>query len=106
MRSSPSSPPALRGAIDHAGYYPALVTEAVEEALAAEPVSAHLVYHEATFDRDELRRHVTVLVLTPSRLIVSHTDDHPADDAHPTPFATTSTVTWRRSSSRSNVASW
>jgi len=49
------------------------------------------VHHEATFDRDELRRHVTVLALTPTRLIVGHTDEHPADEVNPVPTATAST---------------
>ena len=70
----------LRAAIEHAGYYPELVSETVETALAGERVGSWLVHHEATFDRDELRRHVTVLVLTASRFVVTHTDDHPADD--------------------------
>ena len=54
----------LRAAIEHAGYYPELVSETVETALGGEDVASWLVHHEATFDRDELRRHVTVLVLT------------------------------------------
>jgi hypothetical protein len=81
----------LRAAIEHAGYYPELVSETVETAVAGEAVQSWLVHHEATFDRDELRRHVTVLVLTASRLVVAHTDDHPADDTCPVPYATTST---------------
>jgi Family of unknown function (DUF5998) len=81
----------LRIAIERAGYYPDLVSETVETALGGERVESWLVHHEATFDRDELRRHVTVLVLTPSRLVVGHTDDHPADDASPVPYAITST---------------
>ena len=80
----------LRAAIEHAGYYPELVSETVETALAGERVGSWLVHHEATFDRDELRRHVTVLVLTASRFVVTHTDDHPADDTCPVPYATTS----------------
>jgi hypothetical protein len=32
-----------------------------------------------------------VLVLTPSRLIVAHTDEHPPDDLLPEPYASTST---------------
>ncbi len=81
----------LRAAIEHAGYYPELVSETVETAVAGEAVQSWLVHHEATFDRDELRRHVTILVLTGSRLVVAHTDDHPADDTCPVPYATTST---------------
>ncbi len=83
----------LRAAIQRAGYYPELVAESVDMALAGQPVVSWLVHHEAAFDRDELRRHVTVLALSPTRLVVSHTDDHPADAGNPTPSATTSTET-------------
>jgi hypothetical protein len=80
----------LRAAIEHAGYYPELVSETVETALGGEAIRCWLVQHEATFDRDELRRHVTVLALTDTRLLVTHTDDHPADDHDGVPHATTS----------------
>lgn len=81
----------LRTDIQRSGYYPDLVADALETALAEEELTAYVVHHEATFDREELRRHVTVLALTPSRLIVGHTDEHPADDANPLPYATAST---------------
>ena len=81
----------LRQAIERCGYYPDLVTDALETALGTEPLDSYVVHHEATFDHDELRRHVTVLGLTPTRLIVGHTDEHPADDTSPTSYATTST---------------
>jgi hypothetical protein len=81
----------LRLAIQQAGYYPDLVADTLETALAGEPVESYFVHHEPHFDRDELRRHVSVLVLTPTRLIVGHTDEYPADEANPTPYATTST---------------
>lgn len=81
----------LRSAIDRVGYYPAVVADAVRAALAGEAVSDYVIHHEPTFDRDEVRRHVTVLVLTPSRLIVAHTDEHPPDDLLPEPYASTST---------------
>jgi hypothetical protein len=81
----------LKAAIERAGYYPDLVSETVESALGGEHVESWLVHHEATFDRDELRRHVSVLVLTPTRLVVGHTDDHPADDTSTVPYAITST---------------
>ena len=57
----------LRAAIDRVGYYPAVVADAVEAALAGESVTSFVIHHEPTFDHDEVRRHVTVLVLTPSR---------------------------------------
>lgn len=73
-RSAPSV--ALRQDIQRSGYYPDLVAEALDTALAGEETRSYVVHHEATFDRDELRRHVTVLVLTPTRLIVCHVDEH------------------------------
>lgn len=81
----------LRLAIQQAGYYPALVSDTLGTALAGEPVQSYIVHHEPHFDREELRRHVSVLVLTPTRLIVGHTDEYPSDEAHPLPYATTST---------------
>jgi hypothetical protein len=71
----------LSDAIEKVGYYPAVVADAVVSAVAGEP----------TFDHDEVRRHVTVLVLTPTRLLVTHTDEHPPDDLLPEPYASTST---------------
>jgi hypothetical protein len=81
----------LRQAIQQAGYYPALVSDTLGTALAGEPVQSYIVHHEPHFDRDEIRRHVSVLVLTPTRLIVGHTDEYPSDESHPLPYATTST---------------
>ena len=81
----------LRLAIQQAGYYPNLVADTLETALAGEPVQSYVVHHEPHFGRDELRRHVSVLVLTPTRLVVGHTDEYPSDEGHPVPYATTST---------------
>ena len=81
----------LRSDIQRSGYYPDLVADALETALAGESLASYVVHHEATFDHDELRRHVTVLALTPTRLIVGHTDEHPADETSPAPYATAST---------------
>ena len=81
----------LRVAIDRVGYYPAVVADAVESAIAGETVISYVIHHEPTFDRDEVRRHVTVLVLTPTRVLLTHTDEHPPDDLLPAPYASTST---------------
>ena len=83
--------PRLREDIQRSGYYPELVSDALATALAGEMVRSYLVHHEAAFDHDELRRHVTVLALTDTRLIVGHTDEHPADETCPDPYATAST---------------
>ena len=82
----------LRAAIEHSGYYPGLVTDAVASALGPEPVTAFFVHHDAIFDPGmEVRRHMTVLALTPTRLVYSHTDEHPADEPDGRPRAETST---------------
>lgn len=70
----------LIAAIERSGYYPALVAEAVQDAVGSEGVLGHLVHQETTFDADEVRRHVTVLAVTPTRLIAGHTDEYGSDD--------------------------
>ena len=65
--------------VERAGYYPTLVNDALEVAIAGEEVRSFLVHQETTFDRVEVRRHVTVLALTPTRLVVAHADDHDPD---------------------------
>lgn len=57
-------------------YFPELVAASVAMALGDETVVAHLVHQEATFNRDEIQRHMSVLVLTETRLLVSHTDEN------------------------------
>ncbi len=66
--------------------------DAVASALGSEPITAYVVHHDAMFDPGmEVRRHITVLVLTPTRLIYSHTDEYPADEPDGRPQAETST---------------
>lgn len=87
----PAASTALSHDLHRAGYYPELVADVLDVALADEPVEAHLVHPETTFDAAEVRRHVTVLVLTPTRLICAHVDDHPADSEHPSASASATT---------------
>jgi hypothetical protein len=96
----------LRSAIEASGYYPDVVADAVFAAVAGEAVEAHLVHHEPTIDeRDEVRRHVTVLVLTPSRMVLAHTDDHAPDDLLPSPYTSSTTEAVSLSSIRNVVVS-
>lgn len=87
----PAAFPELRDDLHRAGYYPELVADVLDVALADEEVVAHLVHPETTFDAAEVRRHVTVLALTPTRLVVAHVDDHPADSEHPSTSASATT---------------
>lgn len=93
MRELSDAVSALRKDVRKTGYYPDLVLDCLSSAIGGEAIKAHLVHHEAHFDGDELRRHVTVLVLTTSRLVIGHTDEYPADEAHPSPYALSSTET-------------
>lgn len=77
--------------MQRAGYYPDIVGDVLDLALAAEEVVSHLVHVETMFDRAEVRRHVTVLVLTPTRLLVAHVDDIPAEEGEALPAAAATT---------------
>ena len=93
----------LRDAIHRTGYYPEVVADGVEAAVAGEEVVSFYVHHEPTFEHDEVRRHLTVVVLTPSRLILAHTDEHAGDDLLPEPYTSTSTEAITLASVRSVV---
>ena len=84
-RQRPPLPSSLTKDIERAGYYPALVADVVESAVAGDEVVSHLVHQETTFDQDSVRRHITVLALTPTRLVVAHADDHSAEEDGPEP---------------------
>ena len=78
--------------VERSGYYPELVAEALRAALGSELPLAHVVHQETTLDDAMgIRRHVTVLVATTTRLVVCHTDEHPAGEIAPYPHATTTT---------------
>lgn len=78
---------ALKSEIAASGYYPELVADTMDTVLAGEAVISYVIQHEATFDRDELRRHISVLLLTGTRLLVIHIDDYPPDETCPTSYA-------------------
>lgn len=93
----------LKDAIDLTGYYPDVVADGVVSAVAGERVVSFYVHHEPTFERDEVRRHLTVVVLTPTRLVLAHTDEHAGDDLLPEPYTSTSTEAISLTSVRSVV---
>jgi hypothetical protein len=93
----------LRQAIDRTGYYPEVVADGVRSAVAGEQVLSFFVHHEPTFDHDEVRRHLSVVVVTPTRLILAHTDENPGDDLLPEPYTSTSTEAVRLSAVKSVV---
>src|SRR3954453_19085907 len=90
-------------AIEKTGYYPQVVASGVRAAVAGEEVVSFLVHHEPTIDRDEVRRHITVVVLTSTRLILCHTDEHAPDALLPEPYTSTSTEAIRLAEVRAVV---
>ncbi|MCU6481574.1 DUF5998 family protein [Arthrobacter sp. A2-55] len=86
MNSNSFGPPAqtkgrdLESALQRAGFYPRLVSDVVNDALDGQDCLAHLVHVETHFDRTEVHRHITVLVLTEEMLVITHVDDQQLDD--------------------------
>lgn len=75
----------LQQAVAVAGYYPALASAVLSNAIGTESVAAHFVHAETTFDDREVRRHMTIVVVTDTRLLRLHMDDgagHAGDGAH------------------------
>lgn len=71
---------ALKREVEECRFFPELVWSSVSGALGHQPMLGHLVHHEASFATGDLQRHLTVLVLTPRQLIISHTDEQDAGD--------------------------
>jgi len=77
----------LARAVVGAGYYPALANHVLKNAIGEEEVRGHFVHAETTFDTSEVRRHMTVLVLTDARLIRVHIDDGAGPESGGAPAA-------------------
>lgn len=83
---------ALRVAIESCGYFPALVFDSVMLSLGDEEMLSYVVQHEPTITPDGIHRHVTVALLTATRLIINHTDDAEAGPGVGAQAASTSEV--------------
>ena len=102
-RPADELPPELVTELERCGYYPQLVADVLLVALAGESAQAHLVHLETTFDTDAVRRHVTVLAITATRLVVAHVDDHGPDVEGGAPVALASSESVPLSAVRSVV---
>ncbi len=71
----------LEAALQRSGFYPRLVADVVNDALDGQESLSHLVHLETHFDRNEVHRHITVLVLTSDMLVITHVDDHQLDES-------------------------
>lgn len=70
----------LDSSLQRAGFYPRMVADVVHDALDGREPLSHLVHLETHFDRTEVHRHITVLVLTSDMMVITHVDDQQLDD--------------------------
>ena len=63
-----------------AGFYPQMIQDVLSEAMYTRPILDHYVHLETHFDRTEVHRHITVLVLSDNSLFIIHVDDQQLDD--------------------------
>ncbi len=96
----------LDAALERSGFYPMLVADVVHDALDGRAPLSHVVQLETHFDRTEVHRHITVLVLTEDMLVVAHVDDQQLDDAGEQIMAQISTESVPVSQIRSVVLSY
>jgi len=82
----------LRQELELVGYFPALVMDVVELALAGQQPTAVLVVPESALGHGTIGWHLTVLVLTRTRLIVAHVDDSDDEAGLNRAAATTTSV--------------
>ena len=92
--------------LNRAGFYPVMVADVVHDALDEREPLSHVVHLETHFDRNEVHRHITVLVLTEDMLVITHVDDQQLDDAGHQMVAQISTESVPVSQIRSVVLSY
>ncbi|EMY32460.1 hypothetical protein D477_020028, partial [Arthrobacter crystallopoietes BAB-32] len=92
--------------LNRAGFYPVLVADVVHDALDGREPLSHVVHLETHFDRNEVHRHITVLVLTDDMLVITHVDDQQLDEAGEQVMAQISTESVPVSQIRSVVLSY
>ncbi|MDR1118039.1 MAG: DUF5998 family protein [Bifidobacteriaceae bacterium] len=77
----------LRKQLQAVGYFPAILGDVIDLALAGQAPVAFYVHPDVAFGPGTIGRHLSVLALTPSRLIVIHADDHSEDEYGPAAVA-------------------
>jgi hypothetical protein len=88
---------ALLAELDRIGYFPQVVADALDTALSGEQPEDFYVHPDVAFGVGTIGQHLTVMVLTPTRLITAHIDDHASDEMAPAAVAaSTEGVSLRR----------
>ncbi|MBB4735389.1 DUF5998 family protein [Micrococcus cohnii] len=79
FRSESPCPSSLEAALLKAGFYPELVSHALDQELDGRRILSHLVHVDTHFDYDEIHRHSTVLGVCEDVVVAAHLDDQPLD---------------------------
>ncbi|MDR2380304.1 MAG: DUF5998 family protein [Bifidobacteriaceae bacterium] len=77
----------LHDQLESVGYFPKILGDVVDGAVAGEPIKGFYVQPDVAFGHGTIGRHLSVLVLTARRLIVVHADDHAPDEHGPAAVA-------------------
>jgi hypothetical protein len=77
----------LQDRLEAVGYFPAILVEVIGQALASEVATGFYVQPDVAFGHGTIGQHVSALVLTPTRLVVVHADDHSEDEYGPAAVA-------------------
>ncbi|MFD1848083.1 DUF5998 family protein [Arthrobacter flavus] len=96
----------LDASLERAGFYPRLVADTVHDALDGREPLSHVAHLETHFERNEVHRHITVLVLTEDMLVITHVDDQQLDEDGQQMMAQVSTESVPVSQIRSVVLSY
>ncbi|THJ67507.1 hypothetical protein E8P82_05280 [Arthrobacter echini] len=96
----------LDASLERTGFYPRLVADVVHDALDGREPLSHVAHLETHFERTEVHRHITVLVLTEDMLVITHVDDQELDEAGEQVMAQISTESVPVSQIRSVVLSY
>ncbi|WP_298252827.1 DUF5998 family protein [uncultured Arthrobacter sp.] len=96
----------LDASLERAGFYPRLVADVVHDALDGREPLSHVAHLETHFERTEVHRHITVLVLTEDMLVITHVDDQELDESGEQVMAQISTESVPVSQIRSVVLSY
>lgn len=70
-----STTQAMDAAVRRAGYFPQFVLDGLHDGIAGEEVISFATHVETHFADEDIRRHLSVFALTPSRLVIEHVDD-------------------------------
>ncbi|MDR1393977.1 MAG: DUF5998 family protein [Bifidobacteriaceae bacterium] len=77
----------LEAQLESVGYFPGILLKVIGVALGDQVPVASYVHADVAIGHSTIGRHLSVLVITPDRLIVGHADDHSENEFGPAAVA-------------------